>query len=51
MELFIVTLPNRILLAKWSAGTIKTFKFKDDDHDYEDGIFSTLSGAPFWREK
>lgn len=50
MELFTVTLPNRILVAKWSAGTIRTFKFSDDD-GYEDGIFPTLSGASFWREK
>ena len=50
MELFTVTLPNKILVGKWSAGTIRTFKIQDDD-DYEDGIFSTLSGASFWREK
>ena len=42
MEPFTVTLPNRILVAKWSAGTINTF---------EDGILSSLRGASFWREK
>ena len=51
MEPFTVTLPNRILVAKWSAGTIQTFKIYDDDEDYEEGIFPTLSGASFWREK